>query len=117
MPKTLAVFCVLILLGLGMMVTGGYAQRNRNPFPAASDSADHSPSFRLPPNGPSRSRELLRESFEKTQKETAELYNLAAELKQEMENATEDVLSITVMKKAEAIEKLAERIKNRMKNL
>jgi hypothetical protein len=34
-----------------------------------------------------------------------------------MEEATEDVLSVTVMKKAEEIEKLAEDIKNRMKNL
>jgi hypothetical protein len=45
------------------------------------------------------------------------LYDLATELKHEMEKANEDVLSITVMRKAEEIEKLAEKIKNRMKNL
>jgi hypothetical protein len=60
---------------------------------------------------------LVKESFEKTQKDTAELYNLASELKAEMETTSEDVFSITVMKKAEEIEKLAEKIKNRMKNL
>ena len=107
---------LLFLMVLGIMADGGLAQRRRSPFPT-SRSADRFPSFRLPPNRPSLSREMLRESFEKTQQDTAKLYELATELKEEMENATEDVLSVTVMKKAEEIEELAEDIKNRMKNL
>jgi hypothetical protein len=104
------------LLIAGMMADGGLAQQTRSPFPPRR-GLDREPSFRLPSNRPSLSREMLRESFEKTQTDTAHLYELATELKDEMDDATEDVLSVTVMKKAEEIEKLAEDIKNRMKNL
>lgn len=108
--------CLFSLLILGFMVEGGVAQWRRSPFPSVR-SADQSPIITLPPNGPSRSREFLRDSFKKTQKDTEDLYVLASELKEEMDHTTEDVLSIKVMKKAEEIEKLAEKIKNRMKNL
>jgi hypothetical protein len=111
---------ILSLLVMGIMADGGLAQLSRDPFPPSARSADRItrlPGFRLPPGSASRDREFLRESFEKTQKDTARLYELATELKAEMEEATEDVLSITVMKKAEEIENLAEDIKNRMKNL
>jgi len=69
------------------------------------------------PGIPSPTRKMLKESFEQTQKDVAELSVLAEELKAETEKADADQLSLTIMKKAEAIEKLAERIKNRMKNL
>ena len=117
MKKLLLGFGLLLLLFFGVMADGGFAQRSRNPFPPSQRSIDRLPSFRLPPDSPSLNRRLLRESFEKTQQDTVELFGLATELKDEMGNATEDVLSITVMKKAEEIEKLAEKIKNRMKNL
>jgi hypothetical protein len=107
---------LLVLMVLGILVNGSLAQRSPYPF-GPQRTMDRFPSFRLPPNRPSLSREMLRESFEKTQRDTAHLYDLATELKNEMENTTEDVLSVTVMKKAEEIEKLAEDIKNRMKNL
>jgi hypothetical protein len=87
------------------------AQLRRDPFGSPRPEAGP------PPLGPSRTLKMRKESFEQTQKDTEELYQLAAELKAEMENTTEDVLSVTVMKKAETIEKLAEKIKNRMKNL
>ena len=105
-----------ILMGLGILADGGFAQRAPYPFQSGR-SIDRMPGFRIPPNRPSRSREILRESFEKTQADTLRLYELATELRKEMDEATEDVLSVTVMKKAEEIEKLAEDIKNRMKNL
>jgi len=105
---------LLLVLFLGMAKNSGLAQRRRDPFPFPDSSR---PSEPIPPNGPSRKLKLMKESFEQTQKDTAQLYQLATELKQEMEKANEDVLSITVMKKAEEIEKLAEKIKNRMKNL
>lgn len=117
MKKLLLGFGLLLLLFCGVMADGGIAQRSRDPFPSSQRSIDRQPSFRLPPDSPSLNRRLLRESFEKTQQDTAELYGLATALRDEMENATEDVLSVTVMKKAEEIEKLAEKIKTRMKNL
>ena len=100
---------LLLLCGLE---NGGVAQQRRPPLADSSHPSDGAP-----PNGPSRSLKLMKESFEQTQKDTTQLYDLATELKQEMDNANEDVLSLTVMKKAETIEKLAEKIKNRMKNL
>jgi hypothetical protein len=104
------------LLALGWLSAGGLAQLRTSPFPSRA-RGEGLPSFRIPSDRPSLSPRILRESFEQTQKDTAELYALATELKAEMEEATEDVLSITVLKKAEEIEKLAEKIKNRMKNL
>ena len=107
---------LLTLLMLGMLVNGGFAQRSGSLF-ESQRAMDRFPAFRLPSNRPSLSREMLRQSFEKTQADTAHLYELVTELKAEMDEATEDVLSVTVMQKAEEIEKLAEDIKNRMKNL
>ena len=117
MKKLLLGFGLLLLLVFGVLADGGFAQRSQPPFPSSQRSIDKRPSFRMPPDSPSLNRRLLRESFEKTQQDTAELYDLATALRDEMENATEDVLSVAVMKKAEEIEKLAEKIKNRMKNL
>ena len=107
---------ILLLVFLGGLAIAGLAQRNRFPYPP-SPSPRSSENTDTPPYGPSRNVKMLKQSFEQTQKDATQLYDLATELKQEMEKANEDVLSITVMKKAEEIEKLAERIKNRMKNL
>ena len=103
---------VLILL-LGGLECGVYAQRRRPQFPP-TPRTEESP---VPHPGPSISRRMLRESFEQTQKDVAQLYELAGKLKEETEKADADELSLTVMKKAEEIEKLAEKIKKRMKNL
>jgi hypothetical protein len=80
----------------------------------APRGADNEPA---PSKGPSRNLKMMKESFEQTQKDTAELYDLATQLKEEVEKADENTLSLTVMKKAEAVEKLAGKIKNRMKNM
>jgi hypothetical protein len=107
---------ILIPVLLGGLSIGGSAQNSGDVFGPSGrrNAASREP---LPAIGPSRSLKLLKQSFEQTQKDTARLYELASELKQEMDNTDEDVLSVTVMKKAEEIEKLAEKIKNRMKNL
>jgi hypothetical protein len=103
-----------ILLLLGGLALAGWAQQGRFPYPSPPSrrSSDDTPPLR-----PSQSVKMLKQSFEQTQKDSVLLYDLATELKHEMEKANEDVLSITVMRKAEEIEKLAEKIKNRMKNL
>ena len=112
MNRKLCYGSLLLLLFLAGVEAGGWAQRRQGPSPPPPEPADNNP-----PNSTSRRLKMMKESFEQTQKDTAHLYDLAAELKQEMENANEDVLSLMVMKKAETIEKLAEKIKNRMKNL
>jgi len=109
----------LFLLLFGGMENGGVAQQRSLPRvgPSPRTADDNNPPYNLPPSGPSRNLKMMKESFEQTEKDTIELYDLAAELKEEVEKADENTLSITVIKKAETIEKLAEKIKNRMKNL
>ena len=51
------------------------------------------------------------------QKESEQLVQLSTELRDLLRQSSEDELSLDVLKKAETIEKLAERVKNRMKNL
>ena len=47
--------------------------------------------------------------------DSANLLKLAVELKAEVDNTNKDVLSITVIRKADAIEKLARQVKEKMK--
>lgn len=47
--------------------------------------------------------------------DTARLLQLANELKVEMDKSTKDTLSLTVMKKAEEVEKLARKVRDEMK--
>ena len=106
----------LILL-LALALSGGWialAQRGRSPFPSASgrnDEPDH--------NDPRKKlqKRMIHESFEEMQKESEQLLQMSTELRDMLHETTEDELSLDAMKKAESIEKLAEKIKNRMKNL
>jgi hypothetical protein len=47
--------------------------------------------------------------------DTDELYKLASELKKSVDNSNEHVLSVEVIRKAEAIEKLAKSVRTKMK--
>ena len=106
----------LIML-LALMLGGSFAlqaQRGRLPFPSTSgrnEDDDH--------NNPRRrlQKRMIRESFEQMQKESEKLVEMSTDLRETLLNTSEDELSLEVMKKAEEIEKLAEKIKNRMKNL
>lgn len=106
----IGIVLVVFLAGLGL---GVHAQQRRSPDP----SSPRDEGTTTTPSTPSPSRKMLKESFEQMQKDVAQLYDLASELKEETEKADVEELSLAVMKKAEAIEKLAEKIKNRMKNL
>ena len=57
-------------------------------------------------------KELLRQNFEKTKRDAEELATLAKALQDDLAKSNENVLSLTVVDKAEKIEKLAKRIKN-----
>src|SRR5215468_8660940 len=50
------------------------------------------------------------------QKDTAQLLQLATELKQFVEKSNENTLSLDVIKKAEEIEKLAHRVREKMRS-
>lgn len=78
--------------------------------PPARENSD----IRLP-NGKSQREEILRIEHEKSIKDAAELIETAEELKMELERNDRHVLSISSLKKAEQIEKLAKRIRDRMR--
>jgi len=66
-----------------------------------------------------REKEMARarqqERYKQLKRESEQLLELSTELKQYVDKANADVLSIEVIKKAEAIEKLAKKVKNGMR--
>jgi len=76
-----------------------------------------------PANGPNpltlpgaSSKAILEERQKNIKKDVAKLYDLAAQLKTEVEKTdSTTVLSLAMLKKAEEIEKLAKQIKDRAK--
>jgi len=67
------------------------------------------------PNGKLRQDEIVKDDHEKSLKDAAQLVDLAESLKQEIEKDDAHVLSISTLKKTEEIEKIARRIRSRMK--
>ncbi len=65
-------------------------------------------------NAPKLSPEKQRAKDQLTQ-DTARLYQLANELKTEMNKSTKDTLSLNVIKKADEVEKLAKKVRAEMK--
>lgn len=61
---------------------------------------------------PKQQRDLLKHNFEKMRKDVDELLELATSLHEEINNTSENVLSLEVVEKAGRIEKLAKRVKN-----
>ncbi len=68
------------------------------------------------PNGKLRSDEIVKEEHEKSIKDAAQLVDLAQSLKEEIEKHDAHVLSIATLKKTEEIEKIARRIRSRLKH-
>jgi hypothetical protein len=70
-----------------------------------------------PPEPPKRDpKKILQEDEKNIKKNVARLYELAAQLKEEVEKTDETaMLSLSLLKKTEEIEKLARQIRNRAK--
>lgn len=67
------------------------------------------------PSGSLQKDEILKEEHRKSLDDAAKLLQLAEELKIELEKNDHHVLSIASIKKTEEIEKLAKRIRSRLK--
>jgi hypothetical protein len=67
------------------------------------------------PNGKSQKEEILKADFKKTLQDASDLVKLAQELQDELAKDDRHVLSISTLKKTEDIEKLAKRIRTRLK--
>jgi hypothetical protein len=75
---------------------------------------DERPDVKLP-SGKSQREEILKAEHAKALREAAELAGLAESLKQELEKTGHSVLSVSSLRKTEEIEKLAKRIRSRLR--
>src|SRR5580698_6823648 len=67
------------------------------------------------PNGKLQSEEILKDDYKKNLKDAQDLIDLAESLKMGLEKGEQHVLSLSDLKKTEEIEKLAKRIRSRMR--
>jgi hypothetical protein len=67
------------------------------------------------PNGKSQQDAILKADHEKDIADARELSRLASELQDELEKGSAHVLSVATLKKTEDIEKLAKKIRGRLK--
>jgi len=104
-------FPLIAVLAAGMLVTTSLApQTGHQRSQAEEPEPEHLP------NGKLRSDEILKEEHEKSLKDAAQLVELAERLKEEIEKDDAHVLSISSLKKTEEIEKIARRIRGRLKH-
>ena len=82
--------------------------------PAQQPSAQEPLDTKLP-NGKSQREEILKADHERSLKDVAELIKLSEELQIELEKNNRHVLSVASLKKLDEIEKIAKRIKSRLK--
>jgi hypothetical protein len=68
------------------------------------------------PNGKLQRDEILKAEYQKSLEDARELSKLADELKLDLEKNDRNVLSIATLKKTEEIEKIAKRIRDRLKH-
>ena len=106
------------LAGMKTLLAGGQGQRRESPghipgIPDASSSngADDTP---LPPRADPKT--ALKEDQKTLRRDVNRLLQLAKDLKEESDSTPEtDVLSLSLVKKAEDIEKLARQIRDRIR--
>ena len=104
------ILCVALLSGATQAGEAQFRRPGRRPFPPF-------PEIMSPPAERQLNRRRLKASYEQVVKEVDQLFELSAALKKEVSKANEDVMSVSGIQKAEQIEKLAKKIRNRMKNL
>ncbi len=105
--------CLVIALASSLAPASGVGAAQmprRTPGGPAQDERN----TRLP-SGKNQRDEILKADYEKSLEDAAQLLKLAEELKIDLEKSDRYVLSIGTMKKTEEIEKLAKRIRSRMK--
>jgi hypothetical protein len=92
------------------------ANSRRRRRPDGSEDASDSPDSPNSPNTPNATKAILEERQKSIKKEVERLYDLASELKTEVEKTdSTTILSLAMLKKADEIEKLAKQIKDQAK--
>ena len=104
----------LLTAGLATRISGGLPQGQTPKLPQDQKAAPDSPPEN--PLAPSAEKRALEENEKDIKKKVEKLYELATELKAEVDKTdSSKVLSLNLVRKAEEIEKLARDIKNRSK--
>ena len=104
---------ITVLLMAGLLLAPSVSPQTGSHH--AQQQEDDSDNSRLP-NGKLRQDEILKEEHEKSIKDAAQLVELAESLKEEIEKDDAHILSISSLKKTEEIEKIARRIRSRIKH-
>ena len=100
-----------IVLAFGLLLPNDALPQIENPHEVTAPSDAE---VRLP-GGKLQKEEILKADHEKSVKDAAQLIDLAESLKAELEKDDTHVLSLSSLKKTEEIEKLAKRIRTRLK--
>ena len=99
-------------LSLCLLPLSGFGQADPEKFPKHPSGVGD---IQLP-NGKSQRDEILKAEHEQNLKDAAKLIDLADELKQSLEKEDRFVFSLNTVKKTEEIEKLARKIRTRMRH-
>lgn len=106
-----------VLLSLAASALGATQQENPPNFPPrpVPENPEPPPEDDRLPNGKSRKMALAKEQHEQMLKDADDLITLSQQLKQELQKAGDYVLPLSCVKKTEEIEKLARRVRGRLK--
>jgi hypothetical protein len=108
MVALLMISRTVLLLAFALALT---AQQPPNEHPLPPEIPED---VRLP-NGKMQREEILKSDFQKTLEDSRALSKLADELKADLEKSDYNVLSVGMLKKTEDIDRLAKRIRDRLK--
>ena len=104
--------CAAALLWLALVEGLGFQRGTQTPVPPPPVDEQE---VRLP-SGKSQKDEILKQEREQNIKDAAQLAQLAEELKEDLEKNDRFVLSLATLKKTDDIERLAKKIRTRMRH-
>ncbi len=104
----------LLLLALTIMTVGLNGQTSPGYDPRRPQTEQKEEDVKLP-NGKSQRQEIVKLDYQKALDDAVDLVRLSEELKAILEKDGHSVFSLTAVKKTEEIEKLAKRIRSRIK--
>ena len=97
------------------LLTAHAASAQSQPLPSEIRPPRTEPPDQRLPNGKMQRDEILRDDYEKNVKDAAELAQLASSFQLDLEKSDRFVLSLSLLKKLDDMEKLTKRIRSRMK--
>jgi hypothetical protein len=113
-----AAIAVLVAMALTPVVCRGLL-RGGEPRPASALDGISGPAASNDTNHPGSKKDVSAAAFAEQQKQIADdsskLFKMATDLKAEVDKTNKDTLSLNVIRKADAVEKLAHDVKEKMK--